>query len=360
MAAPPGGLFVSAVLMQSGDTFSAKQPQYLITTDQSIAGRGERRHKLGKIEASRHKWRNNFGTRARHSIGPDRTEGKKAVASRFSGALLRAFLVVLVVVTPSLLLSGVSNDAKQMAALVALFAGLLTFVEYNAEAPSLIEFRDAPPFNRVRLGMLFATILALSIMESGRDSPTSLTEFVRAIGHLIGKSMDFPYSPVRLATLMLSDGASPAQLQAVRDAAGVAYLASLVSLSVFVVLLRLGAWPTRGRAFNVWVNLPTFDPASGPDVVGRLDRDARLNIALGFLLPFIIPFVISLSSSGINPLSLTASQTLIWTMTAWSFLPASLFMRGIAMGRIAEMIREMRRLRGEADASELSRASRVF
>jgi hypothetical protein len=30
-------------------------------------------------------------------------------------------------------------------------------------------------------------------------------------------------------------------------------------------------------------------------------------------------------------------------MTAWAFLPASLFMRGIAMGRIAGMIAEKRK-----------------
>jgi hypothetical protein len=45
-------------------------------------------------------------------------------------------------------------------------------------------------------------------------------------------------------------------------------------------------------------------------------------------------------------LTFTSPQTLIWTMAAWSFLPASLFMRGIAMGRIADMIREKRRLNG--------------
>ena len=33
-------------------------------------------------------------------------------------------------------------------------------------------------------------------------------------------------------------------------------------------------------------------------------------------------------------------------MSAWAFLPASLFMRGIAMIRIADMIREKRRLNG--------------
>ncbi|MGB5557100.1 MAG: hypothetical protein WBN04_03705, partial [Paracoccaceae bacterium] len=36
-------------------------------------------------------------------------------------------------------------------------------------------------------------------------------------------------------------------------------------------------------------------------------------------------------------------QTLIWTVAAWAFLPASLFMRGIAMGRVAEMIAAKRK-----------------
>ncbi|MDO8883928.1 hypothetical protein [Pseudotabrizicola sp.] len=286
-------------------------------------------------------------------------EGRKAVVSRFSGAFIRAMLVMAVVVTPSVLLSDVSSDAKQMAALVALFAGLLTFVEYNAEAPSLIEFRDAPPFNRVRLGMLFFTVFCLSVMESGRAQSTSLTDLVQAIGHLVGRSMDFPYSPVRLAKLMLAETATIEQVQAVRDAAGLAYITSLISLSVFVVMLKAGSWPMRNRVFNVWVNLPTFDPTAG-DMVERLERDARINIALGFLLPFIIPFVVSLSSTGVNPDSMTASQTLIWTMTAWAFLPASLFMRGIAMGRIADMIRQIRRIQGARDEIAMARASRAF
>ena len=226
-------------------------------------------------------------------------------------------------------------------------------------APSLIEFRDAPPFNRVRLGMLFFTVLCLSIMESGRLHATSLTELVQAIGHLVGRSMDFPYSPVRLAKLMLADTATPAQVQTVRDAAGLAYITSLISLAVFVILLKARVWPVRNRVFNVWVNLPTFDPTVG-DLVERLERDAHINIALGFLLPFVIPFIVSLSSSGINPDSMTASQTLIWTMTAWAFLPASLFMRGIAMGRIADMVRQIRSMQGARDGLALARASRAF
>jgi hypothetical protein len=60
------------------------------------------------------------------------------------------------------------------------------------------------------------------------------------------------------------------------------------------------------------------------------------------------------ASSGFQPLQLTSPQTLIWTMTAWSFLPASLFMRGIAMGRVADMIADRRRAEGVLVGGALS------
>ena len=297
---------------------------------------------MGKIEAARHKVRGIIGRKARKHDGPVRMKGGRTVVSRLSGAIARMVLVMVLVAAPSALLVSVTADTKQMVALVALFSGLLTFVEYNATYPSLVEFRDAPPFNRVRYVMLLVTVVSLSIIARGQVAPSALTEFADAVGTLVGLSMDFPYSPVRLATLMVAEDTPAATIANVRTAAGMAYLISLISLGVFVVLLKVGRWPSRHAAFNVWVNLPTFDPTAGADVVVRLTRDARINIALGFLLPFLTPAVVKIASSGFAPLSLSSPQTLIWMMTAWAFLPASLFMRGIAMGRIADMIAETR------------------
>ncbi len=263
-----------------------------------------------------------------------------------TGALVRAFLVMVLVATPSVILPGIGTDTKQMVALVALFAGGLTFAEYNATFPSLVEFRDAPPFNRVRFLMLFAIVFTLSVIASAKASDAAFPRLFEALAILIGHSLDFPYSPVRLATLMMADGASESQVVAVRTAAGTAYILSLLSLAFFVLIFKLRGWPARNHAFNVWVNLPTFEPTTGGDVVDRLVRDARANLALGALLPFLIPAVVSLASVGFEPLTLTSPQTLIWTMTAWAFLPASLLMRGIAMGRIATMIREKREQNG--------------
>ncbi|MEO1196046.1 MAG: hypothetical protein AAFX45_07735, partial [Pseudomonadota bacterium] len=174
-----------------------------------------------------------------------------------------------------------------------------------------------------------------------------------AIGRLIGHVIDFPYSPVRLVVLMLPADATVAQIELVRASAGLAYLISLVTLALFLIVQRLIRWPLGSGSFNVWVNLPTFDPTAGGDVVERLARDARFNIALGFLLPFVMPAVVNAAASLFGAVSLDNPHTLIWTVAAWAFLPASLFMRGIAMGRISVMIREKRKRAADARDGDL-------
>jgi hypothetical protein len=275
------------------------------------------------------------------------------VVHRVPGAIIRALLIVIMLATPALLLPGGSTDVTQAIAFVAIFAGALTFSEYASAYPGLIEFRYAPPFNRIRFVSLFLTVFLLTVICRGNADPTPFAAFVQAIGTVIGRAIDIPYSPVRLITLMLPVDTPPAQVALVRTAAGMAYLISLLMLSIFVVVLKLFRWPANHGAFNVWVNLPTFDPTVGGDVVARLERDARFNIALGFLLPFLVPAVVQAAATSLQPITLDAPQTLIWTISAWAFLPASLFMRGIAMGRIADMIREKRRQNGAAGAGSL-------
>lgn len=262
---------------------------------------------------------------------------------RLTGALVRAFLVVVLLATPSLLLPGMTSDTAQMVMLVAIFGAGLTFFEYASSYPGLVEFRDAPPFNRIRFMSLFLTVVLLALLTRGQVEPSALTAFVASIGASIGDVIDFPYSPVRLVVLMLPPDTSVDHIELVRNSAGISYLISLVTLAIFIILQRVHRWPLKNGSFNVWVNLPTFDPTAGGDVVERLERDARFNIALGFLLPFLTPAVIKSATALFGSVSLENPHTLIWTVAAWAFLPASLFMRGIAMGRIAGMITEKRR-----------------
>ncbi|MBL6427741.1 hypothetical protein BD830_102203 [Maritimibacter alkaliphilus HTCC2654] len=264
------------------------------------------------------------------------------MTSRVIGALVRACLTVILILTPSLMIPGIHSETVQIVALAAIFAFALTTFEYASTYPGLVEFREAPPFNRIRFVSLFFTVFLLSAVARHSTDPSTFTAFVGAVGNLIGNAIDIPYSPVRLIVLMLPDNATAAEIISLRMAAGMAYLISLISLAVFIITLRITGWPKRKGGFNVWVNLPMFDPTAGGDVVERLERDARFNVALGFLLPFLTPAVIKAASGVFGSVAITNDQTMIWTITAWAFLPASLFMRGIAMQRVATLISEQR------------------
>nr|WP_174819827.1 hypothetical protein [Ruegeria arenilitoris] len=247
------------------------------------------------------------------------------------------------VLTPALYLPASTSNGTEIVVFLAILAFILTFAEYNSAFPSFIEFRDAPPVNRLRFVGLMSMISFLTLICKNAYAPTELTSTVYSVGLAVANVVDFPYSPVRLVVLMLPADASQPLVELVRTTASVAYVAALVTIASFAYAVKLRGWPTGNGAFNVWTNLPLFDPTKGRDVVTRLQRDGRLNISVGVLLPFLIPALIKLLTDFIDPLSLSNPQTLIWTMSAWAFLPASMIMRGMATLRIAGLIVEKRR-----------------
>lgn len=263
--------------------------------------------------------------------------------AQLTSAVVRAILVLIVISTPSLLLPAQSPDGGQVVMLVALFAAIFTFSEYASTYPSLIEFRDAPPFNRVRLIGMFITLFLLSLVAGSSEGPETLNLIVNATGLVLAHALDFAYSPIWLLQVYLPENATTADLTLLRTMGGLSFLVGLVTISIFAVIMRLKSWPNPNTSFNVWVNLPTFDPTAGGDVVARLTRDSRINLILGCALPFLMPV---LSSYGIENLQISVSrspQLMVWLVGLWSFLPVSMLMRGLAMGRVAQMITERRK-----------------
>ena len=263
--------------------------------------------------------------------------------TRLAGAILRAVLVVLLIATPALLLPGMSRDVTQIVALVSIFAAALTIFEYASVYPGLVEFRNAPPFNRLRFVALFAMVFLTSVIVRGEYEPTALNQWVSSFGSGIGHAIDFPYSPVRQIVLLLPPETAFDHIDRVRTAAGISYFVSMLALAIFYFFVRVKNWPMNSGPFNVWINMPTFDPTSGGDVVQRLERDARFNIIVGFTLPFFIPAALKASESLFGQVTLDNPQSMIWIVAAWAFLPASLLMRGLAMGRVAELVERKRK-----------------
>ena len=263
--------------------------------------------------------------------------------SRLPGALLRAFLVVLLIVVPSVFLPLTSSDGSLVVLLIAMCAHFFTLVEYAGSSPSIVEFRDAPPFNRIRFCALFFTVGILSVVLSDAVQTNLAAQILKLLGQRIGESMDFPFSPVRLLVLMMPADTDETTVKALRMSGGLAYLISLLSIAIFVIMLRLKRWPRRSGTFNVWVNLPRFDPTAGGDVVARLNKDSGVNLILGFLLPFIIPAFVKLLTLFGGSVNISNPQTMLWMIAAWAFLPASLLMRGVALNRVAQLIHTQRK-----------------
>lgn len=254
--------------------------------------------------------------------------------ARLTGAAIRGLLVAFLVATPSLVLPTVPAGTAQIVAFVAIAVAVLTVIEYGSTYPCLFEFREAAPFNRIRYSATLLTVALISLVMRHHAAPTGYSAFVTSIGYVAGGLFDFPYSPLRLA--LPEPGSAEAQ-QAYRAARAALGLATLVYggfLTLFATALRGRRWPREG-SFNVWINLPTFDPTRGGDVVSRLDRDGKFNILLGLALPFLVPLILG-SASHAGP------QAMVWTVTLWIGVPFSLFMRGLAMQRIAAMIETRR------------------
>jgi hypothetical protein len=252
-------------------------------------------------------------------------------------------MVSFLVLMPALLLPGVSADTTQVVMLVALLAGVLTFAEYSSAYPSLLEFRNAPPFNRMRFLFTLLVVVSVTMISRGAVSTGNEARAFLALGQITAQLLDFPFSPVRLMTLVLPLDAPSRLVATLRLSASLAYALALIMVLVFFVQVRLRGWPARNGAFNVWINLPLFDPTGGGDVVTRLRRDARVNFSLGFLLPFLLPAFAKAATDLMSITAMENPQTLVWTITLWAMFPAMLITRGLAMVRIADMIETKRR-----------------
>lgn len=269
--------------------------------------------------------------------------------SHVAQCLLRGICIALLVLLPALLLPGISQDVAQGITLLALMASVVVVTEYSASYPGLVEFRDARPYNRWRFVILAIVVLALTLLQRDLLLDTQTTGFITALGVTLGNVLDFPFSPVRLLVSSFPQGLPDAHIANVAAAAGLAYILSLIGAIFVLGSMLLGYWPRNEVAFNVWVNLPNFDPTKGVDVVQRLERDAQVNILLGIILPFSLPVLLHVSTLLVQPMTLQTPLALVWGISLWAFIPVNLIMRGVAMYRIAQLVRAQRRRIAEAE-----------
>ncbi len=282
--------------------------------------------------------------------------GEAKSKSNVPGAIARALLVVVLAVFPAIVIPSTAPDTAQSTILLALFAGGIVFAEYASEYPGLIEFRFAAPFNRSRFALITLLAVLLALLQRNAVEPGSLSALAATLAGACGAMLDFPGSPVSLLVASLPDSVPAAHLTLVRDGASLAMVLSVTTVLGFVTAIRMNAWPMGTGPFNVWINLPTFDPTAGNDVVLRLQRHARINVVLGLILPFLLPVAVIASALLIKPLTLLSPMGFVWGVLLWAYLPAGLVMRGVAMARVARMIRSSRRRYADSEGNAFAAA----
>lgn len=276
--------------------------------------------------------------------------------SHIPGAAARAFLVVILAVFPAVVIPSTTPETAQSLVLLALFAGGIVMAEYASDYPGIIEFRFAAPFNRTRFALIALIAVLLSFVQRHGVDSGYLSGLASSVAAVCGDLLDFPFSPVRLLLAALPETVAPEQLAMIRDGASLALILSATTVAGFFTAIRLNAWPMGQGPFNVWINLPTFDPTAGNDVVLRLQRHARINVVLGLVLPFVLPVAIIASALLIKPLTLSSPMEFVWGLTLWAYLPAAMVMRGIAMNRVAKMIRASRRRFADSEGNAFATA----
>ncbi len=271
--------------------------------------------------------------------------------SHVAHILVRGVCAALLILLPALLLPEISLEAAQAVTLLALLAAIVVGTEYAAAYPGLIEFRDAKPYNRARFVILLSIVLLVTLLQREVLLNPQSTNWLVLVSSMIGSTLDFPFSPVRLMVMSLPQGLPLEHLALVTAAASLAYIVAILGLATLIILIIIGYWPQRHQSFNVWINLPNFDPTKGVDVVQRLERDGHVNILLGIILPFSLPVLLHLSTLLVQPMTLQSPLAFVWGITLWAFIPVNLILRGVAMHRVAQLVRAQRRRIAEEEDS---------
>lgn len=257
--------------------------------------------------------------------------------NRLAGASLRAVLVAAAVTIPALLLPGVSNASTELAILSGTLAAAFVIFEYGFTSPSLIEFRFAAPYNRVRFIMFAALLLALSIVFRTALHDTGSKIVVTDFAHSVFDLWNFPGSPVR-AFMNMAGPMTSESAQLIGAAAAMALTITTVTMGMFAAVVALFSWPVSRDSFNLWVNMPTFENTSEDQAQDALRQSAFISLVIGLTLPYLAPQAASAFLGPLQPISTTNSLFFVWMIAIWCFVPAISVLRAIALYKVANLL----------------------
>ncbi len=259
---------------------------------------------------------------------------------RLFGAILRALWVVVVAAIPSLLLPSASQGALEFALIIGAIVGMFTFFEYGSTAPGFVDFRYAPPYNRFRAFTIAMQVVMITLVCRAVElglSDSALVDWAQQAVQIL----DFKYSPVSMAidNILTDSHFSDTSAILLVYSVTTSFVVGVGMTLALSLLLWLFAWPRDRENFNLWANLPTFQPSDDVAIHKRLRRDAYFNIVLGVALIYALPFIPKYGFDWFTVDIFENNQVMLWATTLWVFISTSLFARALAMLKIAQILR---------------------
>lgn len=252
--------------------------------------------------------------------------------AHYPGAALRALAVAAAVAAPSLAVAqSPVASGPELSLLVGAAAGLMVLFEYGARTPALVDFRFAPPLNRLR----FATfVLALAAATATAAWPAA-----GRLGLTLAEAMAGPASPVDLAAWAVTRASAPGPDPALRAAGALTLAAALIGLAGGGAWIWFGPWPGDVDRFNRWMNLPTFEPSDEGDAAPWLRRQGGLAALTGLALPVALTGLGAAASRLFAADLFAAPLAQVWAATIWAGLPACVLLRAVALLKLSRIVR---------------------
>ncbi len=254
---------------------------------------------------------------------------------QFFGAVVRAFILSIIIVSPAFILPNIPNVARELSMIIAGIVAAFAMFEYASKSPGFVDFRFAPPYNRFRVAILAALAIGLSLV--GRAEITGNADLLAMADQTVPITISLN-SPVDFALAKLADINTTSTPQTLTRLFSVGFFISVTLTLILSSLLWIFKWPFGRKKFNLWANLPTFTPAEVSLTGRRLRRDGWLNILLSGVMFYAIPFIFPLIQSRLGPDLFGNLHSLVWVVTFWAFLPALMFIRGTSLIKISRIL----------------------
>jgi hypothetical protein len=209
-------------------------------------------------------------------------------------------------------------------------------MEYVFAAPSLIEFRFCPPYNRMRYASLLLILVLMIYLGPDRILEGRYHAAVSYLSKLCLNVWNFQYSPVPAMAVVLGGGDPDNTIRFGRMAA-LALSVSVFYAAAYVVLSRGFCKHLECERFNLYLNLPAAALYGQALPRRQLRALGWLSLLAGLTLPFYVPVLLNAISDHFSLVGLTQGQLMIWTLALWAWVPGVALLRGVALHKISRL-----------------------